>query len=80
MRPALRQGQYGEALRAAAATIGSRIAQSKGVTLDTSLRRRMQPEQPQSIPLPLLVVGLIVVLLLIKGGAGDSWRGCCWGI
>src|SRR5437867_4366579 len=41
MRPALRQGQYGEALRAAAATIGSRIAQAKGITLDTSLPRRM---------------------------------------
>jgi uncharacterized protein len=75
MRPALRQGQYGEALRAAAATIGSRIAQAKGVTLDASLRRSMRPEQPQSIPWPLLVIGLIVVLLIIKGGGGGFLLG-----
>src|SRR5947207_9178386 len=40
MRPALRQGQYGDAMLAAAATIGGRIAQAKGVALDTALRRR----------------------------------------
>src|SRR5882757_4872604 len=62
MRPALRQSQYGEALRAAAATIGSRIAQAKGVTLDTSLRRRIREDQPQSIPWPVLVIGIVVLL------------------
>src|SRR6266566_1153120 len=43
MRPALRQNQYGEALRAAAATIGSCIAQAKGIALDVALAQRYQP-------------------------------------
>src|SRR4029077_2301167 len=45
MRPALRQTQYGEALRAAPATIGSRIAKAKGVTLDVALAQRYLPQQ-----------------------------------
>src|SRR6202162_4547707 len=68
MRPALRQNQYGEALRAAASTIGSRIAQSKGVALDTSLRRRMRPQPEQSIPWPLIIIGLIILAVIIRGG------------
>src|SRR2546425_10146876 len=38
MRPALRQSQYGERPRAAAATVGGRIAQAKGGTPDNGLR------------------------------------------
>ena len=72
MRPALKQSQYGEAMRAAAATIGTRIAQAKGVTLDTSLRRRIQPEPSgRSIPWPLVVIGIIVLLSLLRGGGGS---------
>lgn len=44
MRPALKQSQYGEALKSAAAAIGSKVAQSKGVTLDTAIRPRMRPQ------------------------------------
>lgn len=74
MRPALRQNQYGEALKAAAATIGTRIAQSKGVTLDTSLRRRIQPQRPRdSIPWPLVVIGIIVLVSLLRGGGGGGF-------
>src|SRR6266852_4214507 len=73
MRPALRQTNYGEALRAAAATIGTRIAQAKGITLDTSLRRRIRPQSPaQSIPWPLVVIGIVVVLSLLRGGGGGG--------
>ena len=50
MRPALRQSAYGEALKAAADTIGGRIAQAKGITLDTSIHRRMRPgNEPPSL-------------------------------
>jgi uncharacterized protein len=74
MRPALRQTNYGEALRAAAATIGTRIAQAKGITLDTSLRRRIRPQSPaQSIPWPLVVIGIVVVLSLLRGGGGGGF-------
>src|SRR5216684_4321423 len=56
MRPALRQGQYGEALRAAAATIGSRIAKAKGIALDVALAQRYQPGRGQnSLPYPLII-------------------------
>ena len=76
MRPSLRQGQYGEALRAAAATIGSRVAQAKGVTLDTSLRRRVHTEQPQSLPWPLIIGGIVLVLLFMRrGGRGGGGFG-----
>jgi len=70
MRPALRQSQYGEALRAAAATIGTRIAQAKGVALDTSIRRRIRQEPRSSIPWPLVIIGIIVLLTLLRGGGG----------
>src|SRR5260370_583918 len=48
MRPSLRQAQYGHALIAAGATIGSRIAKAKGVTLDVALPQRYQPGQRQN--------------------------------
>jgi len=77
MRPALRQGQYGEALRAAAATIGSRIAQAKGVALDTSLRRRIQPQRRDSIPWPLVIGGIFFLLYVLRrsnvGGGGGGF-------
>src|SRR5258707_15023392 len=79
MRPALRQGQYGEALRAAAATIGGRIAQAEGVTVDVSLRRNLRPQAPQSIPWPGLVIGLIVLLMIIRGGGGGFLMGMLLG-
>src|SRR5712692_6367386 len=76
MRPALRQNQYGEALRAAAATIGTRIAQSKGVTLDTSLRRRLRPQRARdSIPWPLVVIGIVILLSLFRRGGGGAGGG-----
>ena len=73
MRPALRQGAYGEALRAAAATIGGRIAQAKGITLDTSIRRRMVPgSEPVSIPWPLIIGGIILLAILFRRGGGGG--------
>jgi uncharacterized protein len=73
MRPALRQGQYGEALKAAAETIGGRIAQAKGVTLDTSIPRRIgPPRRGDSIPWPLILGGLALLFLLSRGGRGGG--------
>src|SRR5579862_4621617 len=43
MRPALRQKDYGDALVAAAQTIGSTIAQAKHVSLTQTLPRRNRP-------------------------------------
>lgn len=77
MRPALRQGRFGEALRAAAQTIGSRIAAAKNIALDTSLPRRVRPQPRDSIPWPLLVGGLFILLWLMRAGGrrGGGGRG-----
>jgi uncharacterized membrane protein YgcG len=49
MRPALRQGLYGEALLAAAQTIGVRVASAKGVELNTTPARRHATRREQHI-------------------------------
>jgi len=68
MRPSLREGHYGEALRTAAATIGSRIAQAKGVSLDTAIRHRVRTGQRESIPWPVVIGGIALLLMLLRGG------------
>jgi uncharacterized protein len=76
MRPALRQQQYGEAMKAAAQTIGSRIAQAKGVSLDFSLQPRIRPRTRDSIPWPMLIGGLFVLVWLLRAGGGSGgYRG-----
>src|ERR1700676_4609811 len=76
MRPALRQRQYGEGLRAAAATIGSRIAKAKGVTLDVALAQRYRPGRVQnSIPWPPIIGGLFLLFFLLRGGIGGGGGG-----
>ena len=69
MRPALRQQRYGEALMAAAETLGSTIAKAKDVSLDTSLPRRIRPSTSDSIPWPLVIGGiLLLVWMCARGG------------
>src|SRR5581483_5413134 len=75
MRPALRQEQYGEALAAAAQTIGSRIAQAKGVSLDSNLQRRIRPRSRDSIPWPVLLGGLFLLFWLMRGGGRGGYGG-----
>jgi uncharacterized protein len=74
MRPALRQQQYGEAMMAAAQTIGSTIAKAKGVAINAQLPRHIQPSAGDSIPWPLLIGGgLLLLLLLFRGGSGGGF-------
>ncbi|HLH01086.1 MAG TPA: TPM domain-containing protein [Bryobacteraceae bacterium] len=73
-RPLLRQGDYGQAMFAAAEQMGSRIAQAKGVALDFSLPRarvRQVNERP-SIPWPIVVIGIIFLLFLMRRGGGGG--------
>jgi uncharacterized protein len=72
MRPALRENHYGEAMRAAAETIGQRVAAEKGVTLDTSIQRRIRQRPVESIPWPAIVAGIVFLLLLSRGGGGGG--------
>jgi uncharacterized protein len=86
MRPALRQGQYGEAMMAAAEAIGSTIAKAKNVSLDAQLPRRMRRSTGGSIPWPALLVGLFFIFWLIRAagrggprGGGGFWTGLLLG-
>jgi uncharacterized protein len=68
MRPALRQQHYGEAMMAAAQTIGSTIAKAKGVAINAQLPRRIHPRPADSIPWPVILGGLIILFWLARGG------------
>jgi len=86
MRPALRQGLYGEAMMAAAETIGSTIAKAKNVSLDAQLPVRTKRSTRDSIPWPALIFGLLFVFWLLRaasrggpGGGGGFWTGLILG-
>src|SRR5712691_7689684 len=78
MRPALRQRQYGEAMRAAGQAIGSTIAKAKNVSIDTQLPRRVRRSSGDSIPWAPLLTGLFVVFLLLRAGRGGGGGGGFW--
>lgn len=67
MRPALRRQHYGEALLAAAAEIGSRIAQAKGVTLEAPAPLKTPAPQVPRPPWALLNPPTVAVLLALVG-------------
>ena len=75
MRPALRQQQYGEAMLAAASTIGNAIAAAKRVTLTAPLQRRIQPTPADSIPRPLVIGGIFLLIWLMRGGSPRGYGG-----
>ncbi len=75
MRPALRQQQYGEAMMAAAQTIGEAIAHGKNVELKATLPRRVRRTTSNSIPWPLILGGLFVLIWLIRSGGPRGYGG-----
>jgi uncharacterized protein len=76
MRPALREQQYGEALLAAAHTLGEKIASAKGVSLETAPpRRRIRREPADEIPWPMLLGAIVMLLFLLGGGSRGGRRG-----
>jgi uncharacterized protein len=87
MRPALRQKQYGEALIAAAQTMGSTIAKARNVSLDSQLPRPARSSRRDSIPWPVLLGGLFLLIWLMRaggrrgggGGGGGFWTGLLLG-
>jgi uncharacterized protein len=73
IQPLLRQGAYGQAIISGAVRIGSGIAQAKGVEPQTGAapRTRDRPVSThQSIPLPVIIIGIVVLLFLFRGGGG----------
>ncbi len=75
MSPALRQGRYGEAMMAAAQTIGEIVAQAKNVSLTATLPRTIARTPFNSIPWPLVVGGICVLLWLIRAGGPRGYGG-----
>jgi uncharacterized protein len=75
MRPALRQQRYGEALMAAAETIGSTVAKAKNVTISTQLPRRVRSTPSDSIPWPLVIGGIFLLIFLFRRGGPRGYGG-----
>jgi uncharacterized protein len=75
MRPALRQQQYGEAMMAAAEVIGTTIAKSKNVSLTAQLPRRVRPTTNDSIPWPLIIGGIFLLIWLSRRGGPRGYGG-----
>ncbi len=73
IQPLLRQGAYGQAIISGAVRIGSGIAQAKGVAPQTGApppTRDRTVGTRRSIPLPVIIIGIVVLLLLFRGGGG----------
>jgi uncharacterized protein len=75
MRPALRQQLYGEALMAAAETIGNTVAKAKNVSLTAQLPRRLHETPADSIPWPAIVGGIFLLLFLFRAGGPRGYGG-----
>jgi len=75
IRPILRQGNYAGGLLAAAEEMGRRIAQAKGVELGGGepVPRSRRVSRGPSIPFPLILIGIFILLsLLNRGGRGGG--------
>jgi uncharacterized protein len=76
MRPALRAGEFGQAMMYAAQRIGTIVAQDKGVSIPNTLPRRRIQEQPvHRIPWPLIFIGIFFLFSIFRSGRGGSGRG-----
>ena len=75
IRPILRQGAYAAALQAALEQFGQRVAEAKGVDLGTgAARERRAPAPRDSIPWPLIIFGVFLLLSILRsrGGGGSG--------
>ena len=89
MRPALRQGQYGAAMISAAVRIGEAIAKDQGVTIPPPQSYRPPARVSRdSLPWPLILLAIFIVVSLIRrggggyrggGGGGGFWTGILLG-
>ncbi len=77
MRPALRAGQYGAAMIAAAVHLGETIAKDQNVQIPPpqSYRRPVRETPGGSIPWPFIIIGIVFLLSLIRRGGGGYGGG-----
>jgi uncharacterized protein len=76
MRPALREGAYGDALSTAAHYLGNRVAQGKGVALAEDSTPRPSRARPAEQPIPLWLIlagGALFLYLLATGNVSAAW-------
>jgi uncharacterized protein len=79
MRPAVRRRQYGEAVMAAASTLGDAIARAKRVKLNASLPRRIHRTVWDSIPWAILPGALLLLAWLLLTGGTHGYSGAVSG-
>jgi uncharacterized protein len=80
MAPRLRAGEYFEAVTAGVLACARRIAAEQGVTLEWD-GRELRYEGSGSRPIPgwlILLLAVIVLMVLLRGGRGGRWRGGMW--
>ena len=75
MRPALRQGNYGDALMAATETIGETVAKAQHVKLESKLPRRVERSVWDWLPWPVLVGGGLLLFWLLTSGGPRGYGG-----
>lgn len=75
MRPALRQQQYGQALIAAAHTIGDTIATAKNVSIGDRPARRIQPTSTDWLPWPIILGAFLLFAWLMRSGRPRGYSG-----
>jgi uncharacterized protein len=77
MRPALRTGDIGGAMAAAAQALGDRIAAAKGVKIEERVSRKKQPREGVAWEglIPLLISGGVLFMVLFLSNRGGSRRG-----
>jgi uncharacterized protein len=73
IQPLLRTNDYGPAMMAAAAQMGAEIARAKGISVTPGQRSRLReaPER-RNLPWPVIIIGIIFVLFLLRSGGGGG--------
>jgi len=75
MRPAVRAKQYGEAMLAAATTIGDAIARAKHANLKSPVARRIHRTVWDLFPWPVLVGAAVLLVWLTLSGGTRGYSG-----
>jgi uncharacterized protein len=75
MRPALRRERYGEALMAAAETIGQTVAKARNVKLEKTLPRKVEHSVGDWLPWPVLIGGGLLLFWLLTSGGPRGYGG-----